>query len=154
MFKTQLEVREGETPDIWALVAPLIWDDGIRRVIVPAGFLTDLASVPGILKAIPALDINGLSRSPAVLHDWLYRTHGYSRASSDKLFRQALASRGVGLIARRTFWAGVRIGGWRPWSHYPNGPQQSDFASVETFYAWQDGVKFQRRRSLVRFLPR
>lgn len=138
MFLSRLELTERNSPDIWAVAAPLVWADWGRRVVVPVGFKTDLASIPRILRNIPNLDINGLSRSPAVLHDWLYRTHETgSRAKADRLFREALRSRGVGKWSAWVFWAGVRIGGRGPWNKSPYGPKPYDFASPGTYQDWR-----------------
>lgn len=118
MFCTELEVREYD-PGRWVLVKPLRWDDGERAITVPAGFVTDLASIPRCFRGV--LNQNGASRKAAVLHDycyaaWLYdeRTgRGMTRAEADALFRRALAACGVGTLARRIYWSGVRLGGRR-----------------------------------------
>lgn len=137
MFQTDLELKEAPRPDIWAVASPLIWLDEKTLITVPVGFLTDLASIPDILKNIPALDVNGVSRSPAVLHDWLYRTHQFSRAGSDGLLRAALLSRGASKVQAWTFYTGVRIGGGRPYAAYPNGPTAADFDTQAHFEAWR-----------------
>jgi hypothetical protein len=42
------------------------WKAAVQSVVVPAGFVTDLASIPRVLRNLPWLDPNGLSRRPAV----------------------------------------------------------------------------------------
>jgi len=81
---------------------------------VPARFVTDLASIPFIVK--PAIDQNGLSRRPAVLHDFLYCIKHGTRSEADYLFLEALQAEGVGLIVRRAMWLAVRMGGWMYWN--------------------------------------
>lgn len=114
MFRTHLKLDAAAPPGLWVLDAPLVWDDGTERITVPQGFLTDLASIPRIFRTV--LSQNGLSRRPATLHDFLYRTQPMPRADADALFRRALASEGMGAFGCFTYWAGVRAGGWIAWN--------------------------------------
>ena len=85
---------------------------------VPAGFVTDFASVPwGLWNIEPPLGDD--AAKPAVVHDYLYATRGlggrYSRAEADAIFREALKVRGVPLWKRTLLWLAVRVGGARSW---------------------------------------
>jgi hypothetical protein len=111
MFKNPLDLR-ATAPDRWVLLSPLTWDDGMP-LTVPTGFVTDLASVPRMLRGM--LDVAGRSRRAAVLHDWLYTTQTLSRAHCDAIFRNALTAEGVSIAGRWIYWAGVRVGGWLAW---------------------------------------
>ena len=86
-------------------------------IAVPAGFVTDFASVPwGFWNLEPPL---GDAGKAAVVHDYLYATKGlggrYSRAQADGIFRQALGALGVPLWKRTLLWAAVRVGGASGW---------------------------------------
>lgn len=88
-----------------------------EAIAVPAGFVTDFASVPwGFWNLEPPL---GDAGKAAVVHDYLYATKGlggrYSRAQADGIFRQALGALGVPLWKRTLLWAAVRIGGAGGW---------------------------------------
>ena len=90
---------------------------GGEAIDVPAGFVTDFASVPwGFWNFEPPL---GDSAKAAVVHDFLYETKGlggrYSRAQADGIFRQALGALGVPLWKRTLLWAAVRVGGAGGW---------------------------------------
>lgn len=102
-------------PDEWVVDQPLI---ALRsngdKLIVPRGYITDLASIPSPLRAV--FDINGLMRAPAVLHDWLYSSQRYSRAGCDAVFLEALEARGVSKTERYAIYSGVRAFGWSHWS--------------------------------------
>lgn len=137
MFKTGLDLREAPQSDFWAVAAPLVWEDTEACISVPVGFLTDLASVPRILRNLPGLDPDGVSRSPAVLHDWLYRTHQFTRAKTDGLFRAALLFRGCTGVDAWIFYLGVRIGGRSSYTPFQTGPQMNDFDTVDNFKAWR-----------------
>lgn len=124
MFKSRLRLEATE-PGEWALIRDMEWDGAGFRVIVPKGFITDLASIPRIFRAM--FDRNGLSRRPAVLHDWLYCSQKYSRSTADWLFLQALKAEGVGLLTRQAMYAGVRAGGWIYYGRRKDGLNHDDF---------------------------
>lgn len=112
MFLTPLDVRATQ-PGQWMLLADLVWD-GDEQIIVHAGFVTDLASIPPTFQGF--IDINGRSRRPACLHDYLYQTGLLPRALADDIFLEALISEGIQPgVARRVFWQAVRNGGRRIW---------------------------------------
>lgn len=113
MFTTPLRLEADKRPDHWVLLADLIWHSDTERIVVPAGFVTDLASIPRPLRGI--LNQNGNSRRPAVLHDYLYQTQSLPRAAADEIFRRALAAEDIGAVGRFVYWSGVRIGGWLAW---------------------------------------
>jgi hypothetical protein len=104
-------------PNEWVLVRPLVYGpDGKPPIEVPARFITDLASVPGVLRALPGFNPNGLSREPAILHDFAYCMWGdVARKTADKLFYEALLSVGVSKPVAYMHYLGVRVGGWRYW---------------------------------------
>lgn len=114
MFTTDLDLRATE-PGRWVLLAPLVWDEGTTGITVPAGFVTDLASVPRPFRNI--LNINGRSRRAAVLHDFVYTEQTLTRADCDALFRRALIAEGVSIAGRWIYWSGVRVGGWVTWGN-------------------------------------
>lgn len=97
------------------LLAPLGYESELakRAFWVPAGFRTDLASVPRL--PIVYWLAGGCADEEAVLHDYLYSTAVVSRKMADAIFREAMSVRGEPGWRRWLMWAGVRIGGA---SHY------------------------------------
>src|SRR5699024_5005493 len=86
--------------------------------LVPAGFVTDLASVPVLLWGVIASD--GRPALPAALHDTLYRDAGAAasaprgrrlRRAADVLFRSTLRETGAGPLRQWLMWAAVRTFG-------------------------------------------
>ncbi len=80
-------------------------------IIVPAGFITDMASIPQIFWNI--LPPDGPYGKAAVVHDYLYRTggkvdvspaHTFTKAEADNIFYEAMGELGVA--------------GWRKWIMY------------------------------------
>lgn len=103
-------------PEEWVVFNPLKYKTPNAKTVieVPAGFITDLASIPRILYAV--FPVNGLHREAAILHDYLYEKQVFKRAKCDIIFLGAMKSSGVDFMTRWSFYLGVRIGGWLPWS--------------------------------------
>lgn len=72
-----VELIEHE-PAMWRLTAPLIYDSNSLNslIIVPAGTVTNFASVPRI--PIVYLISGGVGNAAAALHDWLYTPPHYT----------------------------------------------------------------------------
>jgi hypothetical protein len=84
-----------------------------ERITVPAGYVTDFASVPRLFWRVePPF---GIAAPAAVVHDYLYSSGGlegrYTRLQADEIFREALAVLGVGVVKRNLMFAAVRVGG-------------------------------------------
>lgn len=84
-------------------------------VEVPAGFVTDFASVPRALW--PLVPKIGPYNMAAVVHDWLYREHprGWTRAQADAVFYDLMIEDGVSKLRAATMYAAVRAGAWWAW---------------------------------------
>jgi hypothetical protein len=109
------------------LWAPLLHDGPSGRFVVPAGFDTDLASIPRALWWL--ISPGGRHGKAAVLHDYLYRVRprvsytgeGFeavmdlARGQADRVFREAMREDGVGLLRAWVMWAAVRLFGWLAW---------------------------------------
>lgn len=96
------------------LLRPLVYRDAseFSQVTVPAGFLTDFASIPDLALSI----VNGddLER-PAVLHDYLYSNHIGTRSQADGLLLRAMREVDVGILKRWAVYLAVRVAGWVAW---------------------------------------
>jgi hypothetical protein len=120
-FTTPLEVRKAAKDNshdkrgTWKLLAPLAYESVLlgRTVIVPAGFVTDFASVPRLPVAF--LLAGNCGHEAAVVHDWLYTSHEVDRATADAVFREALRADGDPAWRAWLMWAGVRVGGAGPY---------------------------------------
>jgi len=62
--------------------------DTLPRVVVPAGFVTDLASIPTIFYSV--LRPDGIYAHAAVIHDYMYWTQAHSRIAADLVFKRAM----------------------------------------------------------------
>lgn len=105
MFTSPLRVEKiGENE--WVLLTPLIYD-GSEKIIVPAGFETDFASVPRVAwRFCPP--VAGNHAEPAVLHDYLC-VNSDNQSRTDKLFLEAMARNGVGRLKRNVMYLAVML---------------------------------------------
>lgn len=103
----------------WQLLAPFEYHVGSfpsKQVItVPAGTVTDLASVPRLLWVI--FPPTGRYDKAAIIHDHLYTTKARPRAEVDRIFLEAMQVLGVGKITRTLMYWAVRCFGWRWYPH-------------------------------------
>ena len=134
LFLTTLRVEE-YTPagmsqaNLWVLTGPLSYLSATgHQIIVPKGFITDLASIPRPLRGI--FNVNGKSRAPAVLHDYLYCSQQLKgRKEADGLFLEAMVARGMDPVTRNLMYVAVRSFGWI----YYNKRQAGNGLSIEDF---------------------
>ncbi len=102
--------------------------DAEELITVPAGFVTDLASIPRAVWSFYPPD--GPWAKAAIIHDFLYFTKGsgewhgrigvsrgraYSRSEADAILKEGMADRDVGKWEQFVIWASVRLGGGRGW---------------------------------------
>ncbi len=79
-------------------------------IYVPAGFLTDFASVPRLMWRV--MPPTGTYGKAAVVHDFLYRTAGMAtKAEADSVFLEAMTALGVNRVVRYSMYWGVRLFG-------------------------------------------
>ena len=92
----------------WRLEEDVVYEGRTDRFVVPAGFLTDFASVPRVF--VWLLPRYGDYTRSAILHDWLVDQPTVSRRDADGLFRRSMRELGVSLVRRWAMWAAVRAG--------------------------------------------
>ena len=90
-----------------------------RYLTVPAGFTTNLASVPRVLWWVPGFAPMGRSERSATLHDWLYSVlcdlPWVTRSLADAILEAGLRADGECWLVRELVLAGVRLGGRSHW---------------------------------------
>jgi len=83
----------------------------IAYVIVPKGFVTDLASIPPCARWL--FKPNGPYAKAAIIHDYLYETMKVDRKAADLVFLEAMEVAEVGYITRQVLYWATRLFGWR-----------------------------------------
>lgn len=117
MFLTGLIVEAAANPDFWIVRSPLVACHPVHgRLAVPAGFVTDLASIPRALRNLPAFDPNGKSRRAAVLHDFLYAKQFLPKDVADTILRDALLWEGCSSGEAAAFYEAVSLFGASSWA--------------------------------------
>lgn len=124
-FETALEQRQVGR-DRWMTLKPLIYvsDVAKRRIVVPANFSYDGASVPRIPVAFWLT--GGRAWAPACLHDFGYQhPDEEDRALWDAMFAEAMGVHQPELghyaepeWVRMLMYFGVRVAGWLAWRNY------------------------------------
>jgi hypothetical protein len=112
-FTSLLVVSPLENGKDWVLRKEFSYDVGYLgsgdTITVPAGFVTDFASVPKTFWGIlPRWDKYGQA---AVLHDYLYNSLKRSRIDSDKIFLEAMEVLDVPKWKSRVMYQSVRMFG-------------------------------------------
>lgn len=115
----------------WIVREPLTYTIGVSAdsITVPAGFVTDFASIPQALQSI--IKQNGPYILPAVVHDYLYWKQACTRKQADQILLLGMIENQVLEIHRAAIHDAVRIAGG---------------------FAWSDNAS-ERAAGLVRILP-
>ena len=113
----------GDNQD-WILLEEMIYSFGNtkKKVLVPAGFVTDFASIPPALAAI-GLSAQGQYSRAAIVHDYLYWTQVCTRDQADRILVIAMKESDVGVVDEATIYQGVHVFGQSAWD--ANGRERS-----------------------------
>lgn len=103
----------GKKKEEWILTEDCIYITNVKTaagpksvVIVPEGFVTDLASIPRVFRLL--IVKNGKHRPAAIIHDYLCSLKlKFSRVSADKIFLEAMKVCKVPRIRRRLMYMAV-----------------------------------------------
>ena len=125
-FTTELKVKPLPDGRKWKLLEEFDYYLGNlgsgMYIRVPAGFITDFASVPRLFWGI--LPPWGRYGKPAVLHDYLYQSQKFMRVLCDAIFYEAMCVLGVKWWKRWLLYLGVRIGGWVAYRRYGRSDEE------------------------------
>lgn len=102
----------------------------LGTIVVTAGFITDLASIPRLFWDI--LPPFGKYTEAAVIHDWLYRHHLFPRAACDAVLLEAMQLCRVGWISRQLIYRNVRAFGWAAWAAEPSDDRAPKTANSQS----------------------
>lgn len=96
------------------LLEDVVYKNDTHKVIVPAGFITDLATIPQIFQSI--ISKVGPYNGAAIVHDWGYCVQFLTRKEVDDLFLEIMEKSGVGSFKRYTMYYFMRILGGIAWN--------------------------------------
>jgi hypothetical protein len=111
-------LRAEKDGEVWTVIQPLVYESDVaqRIFLVPAGFVTDLASVPRLPLAF--LLTGDTAHEAAVVHDFIYSRAPVPRDMADKVFKEAALVSGVPAWRANLMYAGIRLGGWMAWNDH------------------------------------
>lgn len=116
-FESDLELRHRPGHTRWHVVRPLRYRTHDERlIVVPVGYLSDLASVPRLARRIVDPQTPEVRR-PSVVHDYIYtdQTHRFTKAEADRVFYDALVDEGMPRSLAWLLWKAVALGGRGSW---------------------------------------
>jgi hypothetical protein len=99
---------------LWRLTGPLLYHGATQDFEVPAGYLSDLATVPSIVQWL--VPTSGTYFRAAILHDYLITDVleavplAISSTDIDGIFRRIMREEDVSTVRRWLIWTGVRWG--------------------------------------------
>lgn len=114
VFQSRLKVEQVDDSH-WRLLEEFKYDSDVAgaRIIVPAGFVTDFASVPRV--PIAFWLVGDTAHAAAVVHDWLYTTGIFPKETADGVLYEAMRVSGMPAWRCRLIYWGVKFGGWHAW---------------------------------------
>ena len=102
--------------ECWVLVADFHAKVDGMAFTVPAGFVTDGASIPRFLWRLCGHPLETRRFPIAVLHDWLYEADlGLTRQQVGEIYRDGLLSLGYGKWTAATEYYAIRLFGGSRW---------------------------------------
>ena len=114
-FPHSLDMRK-HGGGFWSLIKPFTYhSELLGEIVVPEGFITDLASVPWFARWYVSRD--GNHTRAAVIHDYLYARASEatfpdtSRRTADRVFLEAMHVCALRPTLARVLYSAVRIGG-------------------------------------------
>ncbi|RLA60690.1 MAG: hypothetical protein DRQ89_12460 [Epsilonproteobacteria bacterium] len=116
MWITDVHVTDvdGSFGDFMLEEALVYMDGNDKEWITPPLFVSDLSSIPALLR--PFIPKTILGKAPW-LHDYLYRTQpeGVTRKRADQLFKEGALDEGMPHWKSHIMYRGLRLGGWMAW---------------------------------------
>jgi hypothetical protein len=121
---------------VYFLTKPIGWkpkdqNSKLEQIEVPAGFVTDFASIPRVFWSIIRPD--GEAAYPVVIHDYLYWTQKVSRQTADEILKQAMVDFGVDAKTVSVIYNAVRASGNNAWDENAKKKAQGEKRILKVF---------------------
>ena len=122
-FLTPLQVEVLDDGRHYRVIVPFEFASEVVEAIIriPAGFITDFASIPRVLWAL--IPPTGRYSKAAVVHDMLYQYPEclpvpVTWMQANRVLLEGMEALRVGWLTRHAIFAGVCAGGWIVWRNY------------------------------------
>ena len=93
----------------------LIDDYPFDKILIPAYFLYDGASIPWFAWVAIYTPFHPDVMAASLVHDWLYVSHQCSRKEADQIFYSILILNGVNKTKAKLMYRALRVGGGPAW---------------------------------------
>jgi hypothetical protein len=130
----------------WFVREPIVWSSHLGRVTVPAGFVTDFASVPRFFWFFfPKWDGYG---GPAIVHDFLYYSQHTSRLTADEWILAGMEDMHVGTGRRHTIYTVLRLFGSFAWAGNASRKAKKQYSCIDPaqFHAIEPTTTWEQYR--------
>jgi hypothetical protein len=134
---------------MYYLLKPITWtpnrgQERFGEVTAPAGFVTDLASIPRAFFSL--LRPDGEYTYPAIVHDYLYWMQERPREDCDMILKLGMQDFGVGATTVKTIYTAVRAGGGVSWRNNAKRKRAGEKRVLKRFpddprVRWEDWKK-------------
>lgn len=97
---------------LWMLTRPMVYNTPRGSFVVPAGYITDHASVPRVFTSVVP-PVQSCVAEASILHDWFYNkdSEDVPREFADLCLRELTIVRGGSTALGYAAWSAVRLGG-------------------------------------------
>src|SRR3954469_23377943 len=140
----------------WVVVKPFTYTIGqtTYRITVPAGFVTDFASIPAAMRGF--LSPTGQEGRAAIIHDYLYWNQPCTREQADWILRLGMIESRVSLVTRQAVYWAVRAMGDTAWQQnalerragLPRVVPETEIAALPALAVWSDYRQQMAQRGL------
>lgn len=105
---------------LWILNEPMLYETPEGMFTVPAGYLTDHASVPRMFTSVVP-PVQSCIAESSILHDWFYNTDSEDvpRPFADLCLKELALSLGGSKVVANAAYAAVRMGGGSLYNREP-----------------------------------
>ena len=105
---------------MYVVTKPITWKPnpdqrGYQSVVVPVGFVSDLASIPQLFWDL--LRPDGEYAYAAIIHDYLYWEQTFPRDTADTIFKFVMQDFHIGAATIEAIYRAVRWGGGPAWNN-------------------------------------
>lgn len=122
-------------------------DNSTNTIVVPAGFVSDFASIPRVFYSI--YRPTGRYQWAAVVHDYLYWEQTTSREEADNILLHAMQESGVSRVDRDVIYYAVRLGGNSAWDQNKSEKDRGlpriiprEYMDIPANTTWEEYRKF------------
>jgi len=119
MMNIDVDIFQDETGNtLIRTLEPIEFVIDFQNVTIPAGFISDGASIPRALWCLLDPPVTASTLVPSIIHDYLYRYQICTREAADSMYDDLLRKNGYSAIKRWLVYKGLRWFGNKAWDEH------------------------------------